>query len=82
MSEIYTQTIYQLVDEVSCRDFINIVGKLTHHNKDKFVEMIYEDVMSGDNPDQITEQHIHDHVCDVMAKAVFIYLDDIVDVIK
>jgi len=82
MSQIYTQTIYELVDEICCRDFLHIVGKLTQYNKDKFVEMIYEDVMSGDNPDQITEQHIYDHVCDVMAKAVFIYLDDVVDVIK
>jgi hypothetical protein len=44
--------------------------------------MIYESIMSGDNPEKITEQDIYDYVCDVMAKAVFIYLDDIVDVIK
>ena len=82
MSQIYTQTIYELVDEICCRDFTNILGKLTQHNKDKFVEMIYESIMSGDNPEKITEQDIYDYVCDVMAKAVFIYLDDVVDVIK
>ena len=44
--------------------------------------MIYEDVMSGDSPQKITEQDIYNYVCDVLAKSVFIYLDDIVDVLK
>ena len=38
--------------------------------------------MSGDNIEEITEQQIYDYVSEVIAKAVFKYLENIVDTIK
>ena len=82
MSQLTMITIYELVDDVCCRDFNNITGKLTPENKNKFVDEIYNDLMSGDNIEEITEQQIYDYVSEVIAKAVFKYLENIVDTIK
>ena len=38
MSQLTMITIYELVDDVCCRDFNTIIGKLTPENKNKFVE--------------------------------------------
>ena len=71
-------TIYQIVDEICARDF-PVLSRLTTKSKDKFVDLIYEDVMSGDSPEKISEDKIFEHVQTVIALAISIYLDDCVD---
>jgi len=71
-------TIYQIVDEICARDF-PVLSRLTTKSKDKFVDLMYEDVMSGDSPEKISEDKIFEHVQTVIALAISIYLDDCVD---
>jgi len=71
-------TIYQMVDEICARDF-PVLSRLTTKSKDKFVDLMYEDVMSGDSPEKISEDKIFEHVQTVIALAISIYLDDCVD---
>ena len=72
------QTIYQLVEEVCSRDF-PVLAKLTEEKQSKFIDIIYDDVVNGDSPHKITEQQIHDHVEEFIAKAVSVSVDDVVD---
>ena len=67
-----------MVDEVCARDF-PVLSRLTTKSKDKFVDLMYEDVMSGDSPEKISEDKIFEHVQTVIALAISIYLDDCVD---
>ena len=71
-------TIYQMVDEVCARDF-PVLSRLTTKSKDKFVDLMYEDVMSGDSPEKISEDKIFEHVQTVIASAISNWLDDCVD---
>jgi hypothetical protein len=67
-----------MVDEICARDF-PVLSRLTTKSKDKFVDLMYEDVMSGDSPEKISEDKIFEHVQTVIALAISIYLDDCVD---
>ena len=71
-------TIYQIVDEICARDF-PVLSRLTTKSKDKFVDLMYEDVMSGDSPEKISEDKIFEHVQTVIASAISNWLDDCVD---
>ena len=71
-------TIYQIVDEICARDF-PVLSRLTTKSKDKFVDLMYEDVMSGDSPEKISEDKIFEHVQTVIALAISNWLDDCVD---
>ena len=42
------QTIYQIVEEVCARDF-KILARLSETQQKKFINIIYEDVLAGDN---------------------------------
>ena len=81
MSQIYTQTIYELVDEICARDF-PILAKLTDKSRTKFVDVIYDDILNGDNPEQVSEQDIFDHIEQVILQGITKHLDDFVEVLK
>ena len=72
------ETIYNLVGDVVGRDF-PVIAKLSEEKQSKFIDIIYDDVLSGDSPHKITEQQIHDHVEEFIAKAVSVSIDDVVD---
>ena len=74
-------TIYQMVDEICARDF-PVLSRLTANSMEKFVDLMYEDVMNGDSLEKISEDKIFEYVQTVIASAISIYLDDFVDVIK
>jgi hypothetical protein len=63
------QTIYHIVAEVCARDF-PILAKLSVNQGHKFIDIIYEDIISGDNPTEITEQQIFEYVEEFIAKAI------------
>ena len=75
------QTIYHIVAEVCARDF-PILAKLSVNQGHKFVDIIYEDIVSGDNPTDITEQQIFEYVEEFIAKAISVSIDDVVDVME
>ena len=72
------QSIYQIVEEICSRDF-PILARLSEKQQQKFIDIIYEDVLSGDNPTEITEQQIFDYIQEFIAKAISISIDDVVD---
>jgi len=71
-------TIYELVDEVCARDF-EILARLSTNQRNKFVDIIYEDVLLGDSPEEITEDAIYDYVEEFITKAISVSIDDVVD---
>jgi len=71
-------TIYELVDEVCARDF-EILARLSTDQRNKFVDIIYEDVLLGDSPEEITEDAIYDYVEEFITKAISVSIDDVVD---
>jgi len=75
------QTIYQIVEEVCARDF-PILARLSYIQQTKLIDIIYKDVMSGDNPTEIAEHKLYDYVEEFIAKAISVYLDDFVDSYK
>jgi len=62
-------TIYQLVDEVCARDF-PVLAMLTEEKYTDFVNRIYDDVMIGDNPQEITEDKLFDYIQEMIAQAI------------
>ena len=62
-------TIYQLVDEVCARDF-PVLTMLTEAQYNDFVNRIYDDVMIGDNPQEITEDKLFDYIQEMIAQAI------------
>ena len=62
-------TIYQLVDEVCSRDF-PVLAMLTEAKYTDFVNRIYDDVMIGDNPQEITEDALFDYIQSMIAQAI------------
>ena len=62
-------TIYQLVDEVCARDF-PILAMLTKAKYTDFVNRIYDDVMIGDSPEEITEDMLFDYIQSMIAQAI------------
>lgn len=62
-------TIYQLVDEVCARDF-PVLAMLTEAKYTDFVNRIYDDVMIGDNPQEITEDKLFDYIQEMIAQAI------------
>ena len=72
------QTIYQIVEEVCARDF-SILARLSETQQKKFINIIYEDVLAGDNPTEIAEHELYDYIEEFIAKAISVSLDDIVD---
>ena len=62
-------TIYQLVDEVCARDF-PVLAMLTEAKYNDFVNRIYDDVMIGDSPEEITEDMLFDYIQSMIAQAI------------
>jgi len=62
-------TIYQLVDEVCARDF-PVLAMLTKAKYTDFVNRIYDDVMIGDSPEEITEDMLFDYIQSMIAQAI------------
>jgi len=62
-------TIYQLVDEVCARDF-PVLTMLTEAKYTDFVNRIYDDVMIGDSPEEITEDMLFDYIQSMIAQAI------------
>ena len=62
-------TIYQLVDEVCARDF-PVLSMLTEAKYNDFVNRIYDDVMIGDSPEEITEDMLFDYIQSMIAQAI------------
>jgi len=62
-------TIYQLVDEVCARDF-PVLAMLTEAKYTDFVNRIYDDVMIGDSPEEITEDMLFDYIQSMIAQAI------------
>jgi hypothetical protein len=62
-------TIYQLVDEVCARDF-PVLAMLTEAKYTDFVNRIYDDVMIGDNPQEINEDKLFDYIQEMIAQAI------------
>ena len=62
-------TIYQLVDEVCARDF-PVLSMLTEAQYNDFVNIIYDDVLAGDNPQEITEDKLFDYIQEMIAQAI------------
>ena len=75
------QTIYQLVEEIGARDF-PILARLSETQQKKFIDVIYDDVLSGDNPSEIGEQELYDYIEEFIAKAISYILDDYIDITK
>ena len=72
------QTIYQIVEEVCARDF-PILARLSETQQKKFIDIIYEDVLAGDNPTEIAEHKLYDYIEEFIAKAISVSIDDVVD---
>ena len=66
-------TIYQLVDEVCARDF-PVLSMLTEAQYNDFVNIIYDDVIAGDNPQEITEDKLFDYIQEIIAQAISTWL--------
>mgnify|MGYP003145070563 FL=1 len=75
------QTIYQIVEEVCARDF-PILARLPEKQYKKFIDVIYDDVLSGDNPTEIAEHELYDYIEEFIAKAISYILDDYIDIMK
>ena len=69
MSITTMPTIYQLVDEVCARDF-PVLAMLTEAKYNDFVNRIYDDVMIGDSPEEITEDMLFDYIQSMIAQAI------------
>jgi|TARA_R100001230_G_C5628573_1_gene136703 hypothetical protein len=78
MSIANMPSIYQIVDEVCARDF-EILARLSTNQREKFVNIIYEDVLAGDSPEEVTEDRIYDYVEEFITKAISVSIDDVVD---
>ncbi len=78
MSTNNMPSIYQIVDDICARDF-EILARLSTNQRDKFVNIIYEDVLAGDSPEEITEDRIYDYVEEFITKAISVSIDDVVD---
>ena len=78
MSSDNMQTIYKIVDEVCARDF-KILARLSETQQKKFINIIYEDVLAGDNPTEIAEYELYDYIEEFIAKAISVFIDDVVD---
>lgn len=63
------QTIYQIVEEVCLRDF-SILGRLSEAQQNKFIDNIYQDVLSGDNPTEIAEHELYDYIEEFIIKSI------------
>ena len=72
------QTIYQIVEEVCARDF-PILARLSEKQQKKFIDIIYEDVLAGDNPTEIAEHELYDYIEEFIMKAISVSIDDVVD---
>ena len=75
------QTIYHIVAEVCARDF-PILAKLSVNQGHKFIDIIYEDIISGDNPTEIVEHELYDYIEEFIVKAISVSIDDVVDVME
>jgi hypothetical protein len=58
------------------------LAKLTDKSRTKFVDVIYDDILNGDNPEQVSEQDIFDHIEQVILQGITKHLDDFVEVLK
>jgi len=74
MSSNIMPTLYEIVDEVCSRDF-PILSKLTQSKQRVFVDLVYDDVMEGDSPEETSEQDIYNHVEFLIARAVTLLID-------
>jgi hypothetical protein len=74
-------TIYKLVDEVCARDF-PILAQLSIEQRKQFIDIIYDDLMWGDNPKTPDEDKIHERVTQSMARAISNWIEDAIDFIR
>ena len=78
MSSDNMPTIYQIVDDICMRDF-DVVAKLSEQQQKKFINIIYQDILEGDNPTKISENDIYLLIEEFIAKAISVAIDDVVD---
>ena len=78
MSSDNMPTIYQIVDDICMRDF-DVLAKLPEQQQKKLINIIYEDVLAGDNPTEIAEYELYDYIEEFIAKAISVFIDDVVD---
>ena len=78
MSITTMPTIYQLVDEVCSRDF-PVLARLSEQTYNDFVNIIYDDVMAGDSPEEITEDMLFDYIQSMIAQAISTWIEKVVD---
>jgi hypothetical protein len=68
-------TIFQLVDEVCARDF-PVLAKLGQKTYNQLVYVIYDDIMCGDKPEEITEDLIFNYVEEFIARVLADNIED------
>ena len=78
MSSDNMPTIYQIVDDICMRDF-DVLAKLPEQQQKKLINIIYQDILEGDNPTQISENDIYLLLEEFIAKAISVSIDDVVD---
>ena len=78
MSSDNMPTIYQIVDDICMRDF-DVVAELSEQQQKKFINIIYQDILEGDNPTKISENDIYLLIEEFIAKAISVAIDDVVD---
>ena len=78
MSSDNMPTIYQIVDDICMRDF-DVLAKLPEQQQKKLINIIYQDILEGDNPTQICENDIYLLIEEFIAKAISVSIDDVVD---
>jgi len=62
-------TIFQLVDEVCSRDF-PVLAKMGQTTYNQLVYVIYDDIICGDKPEEITEDLIFNYVEEFIARVL------------
>ena len=60
------------------RDF-DVLAKLPEQQQKKLINIIYQDILEGDNPTQISENDIYLLIEEFIAKAISVSIDDVVD---
>ena len=78
MSSDNMPTIYQIVDDICMRDF-DVLAKLPEQQQKKLINIIYQDILEGDKPTQISENYIYLLIEEFIAKAISVSIDDVVD---
>ena len=78
MSSDNMPTSSQIVDDICMRDF-DVLAKLPEQQQKKLINIIYQDILEGDNPTEISENDIYLLIEEFIAKAISVSIDDVVD---